>query len=237
MQERWSIPRWAPWRPRTAEGPGHTTAQRSEKAGNRTDCASTARGRAACGKQCLGPNQWGGRKVSPGTSEVEIPRSPARFAESGGSVGRERGPARGSPVTPPGARPAPLRDAPRDSFTRALQQGLGAAGQLHSKLRPSHPMNQVSALRWSGAFSCSHRRGWRAFTAFLTHQSAAFRKFEDCNSYSCLLGDPQNLLRQTSSPPPFPPDSLSSQSPGSPTPSVSCLPSLMPHTSKNSRRP
>lgn len=77
LQKRWSILRWAPWRPRTAEGPCHTIARRSEKAGNRTDCASTARGRAACGKQCPGPNQWGGRKVSQRTSEAVSP-SPTR---------------------------------------------------------------------------------------------------------------------------------------------------------------
>lgn len=50
-------------------------------------------------------------------------------------------------------------------------------------------MNEVSALKWS----CSYlgRGGFSPFV--LTHQSAALPKLEDCISYPCLLGDPQNL--------------------------------------------
>ena len=76
LRGRWSILHWARWRMRTAAGPGRTTLRRSGRAGNRMGCASTARGRAASGKQCPGRNQWGGRKVSPGASEAGSP-SPA----------------------------------------------------------------------------------------------------------------------------------------------------------------
>lgn len=45
-----------------------------------------------------------------------------RCAGSGGSSGRERWPAPGSTVTPPGSRAASLRDAPGDSWTPAPRQ-------------------------------------------------------------------------------------------------------------------
>ena len=139
-------------------------------------CASTARGRAASGKQCPGRSQWGGRKVSPGASEAGSPSPPARFAGSGGSAGRGRGPAPRSTVTPPGARPAPLREAPGDSLTRAPRYG-GRRGPAPLK-NPGCGTPRI-ARRCSGAFSrCG--RGLLS-PAFVTHQSSSLPEFEDWN--------------------------------------------------------
>lgn len=195
MRERWTTPRWARWRPRTAEGPGPTTARRSGRAGNRTDCDSTARGRAACGKPCLGPNPWGGKKVSPG-GRVRGREPLAHLCVARG-VAEARGENAGQP---PGLRSRPLAPgpppyAPRDSRTRAPHQAPAPRGTPENRGRGTRG---IGTPRANGQ-GPSHAQGRACFCpAFLTHQSAAPPKLVDCNPL-CLLLDPQNLPRQTRS--------------------------------------
>lgn len=139
MRGKWSIPRWAQWRRRTAAEPRHTTSQRSGRAGNPTGCASTARGRAAYGKQCPGPNQWGGRKVSPGVSEVGSPSPSCQFLWEW----RKRG-AR-TRTSPWGLRSHPLAPGPPPCVTRP-----GTPGLMHP-IGPGFPENRPAPRKIEAA--------------------------------------------------------------------------------------
>lgn len=64
LPQKWSILRLMLRWLRTLEEPDRTRSPRSPRVGNRTECASTARGRAACGKPRPVRSRRGGRKVS-----------------------------------------------------------------------------------------------------------------------------------------------------------------------------
>ena len=117
----------------------------------------------------------GGRWVR-GLQRLEAPRPPASFAGRGGSAGRGHGPAPRSTVTPPGARPAPLREAPGDSLTRAPRYGPGAVGQLPWKIQAAAPQESRADGQWP-----SHARRGLLSPAFVTYQSSPLPEFEDWN--------------------------------------------------------
>ena len=140
-------------------------------------CASTARGRAASGKQCPGRNQWGGRKVSPGASEAGSPSPACSFR--GEWRKRGAGPLTGPQVYghTPWRSARPLARGARglpDSCT-TLWRGRRGPAPLKN---PGCGTPRI-ARRWSGAFSrCD--RGLLS-PAFVTHQSSSLPEFEDWN--------------------------------------------------------
>ena len=149
----------------------------------------------------------------------------------------------GNADQPPGLRSHPLAPGPPPCVTRpglldsCSPAGPGYRGPAPRKIEAAAPSESGLRSPVVKGLLMLTPLGVGVPPPFSSTRAQLFPKLEDCNSYSCLPGDPQNLLRQTAIPSPFPPDSPLSQSPSSPTPSVSCLPSLMPHTCKNSRRP
>lgn len=81
-------------------------------------------------------------------------------------------------VTPPNSRPAPLRDAPRDSRTRASYRAQAPGTSSPENRGRSTPRIRAPRANPQGH---SQAQATSAFCpAFFTHQNAALPKFADC---------------------------------------------------------